>query len=75
MALRQSVLSLPALAGWESWAEAFDNLVLSKLYREGSFGVITKSGGLSNESYLDLFAVCRRYHHGDRDRRRCLSGD
>jgi len=28
---------------------AFDNLVLSKLYRPGSFGVITKSGGLSNE--------------------------
>ncbi|HTP42709.1 MAG TPA: citrate/2-methylcitrate synthase [Nitrospiria bacterium] len=28
---------------------SFDNLVLSKLYRPGSFGVITKSGGLSNE--------------------------
>ncbi len=28
---------------------AFDNLILSKLYRPGSFGVITKSGGLSNE--------------------------
>ncbi|HEX9757118.1 MAG TPA: citrate/2-methylcitrate synthase [Nitrospiria bacterium] len=28
---------------------AFDNLVLSKLYRPGSFGVLTKSGGLSNE--------------------------
>jgi ATP-citrate lyase alpha-subunit len=28
---------------------AFDNLVLSKLYRPGSFGVVTKSGGLSNE--------------------------
>ncbi len=27
----------------------FDNLVLCKLYRPGSFGVITKSGGLSNE--------------------------
>jgi ATP-citrate lyase alpha-subunit len=28
---------------------SYDNLVLSKLYRPGSFGVITKSGGLSNE--------------------------
>jgi ATP-citrate lyase alpha-subunit len=28
---------------------AYDNLILSKLYRPGSFGVITKSGGLSNE--------------------------
>ena len=28
---------------------AFDNLVACKLYRPGSFGVITKSGGLSNE--------------------------
>jgi ATP-citrate lyase alpha-subunit len=28
---------------------SFDNLILSKLYRPGSFGVITKSGGLSNE--------------------------
>lgn len=27
----------------------YNNLVLSKLYRPGSFGVITKSGGLSNE--------------------------
>jgi ATP-citrate lyase alpha-subunit len=28
---------------------AYDNLILSKLHRPGSFGVITKSGGLSNE--------------------------
>ncbi len=28
----------------------YRNLVLSKLYREGSFGVITKSGGLLNEA-------------------------
>jgi ATP-citrate lyase alpha-subunit len=28
---------------------AYDNLVLSKLYQSGSFGVLTKSGGLSNE--------------------------
>lgn len=28
---------------------AYDNLVACKLYRQGSFGVITKSGGLSNE--------------------------
>lgn len=28
---------------------SYDNLILSKLYRPGSFGVITKSGGLSNE--------------------------
>ncbi len=27
----------------------YNNLILSKLYRQGSFGVITKSGGLSNE--------------------------
>ena len=28
---------------------SFDNLILSKLYRPGSFGVLTKSGGLLNE--------------------------
>ncbi|MBI3604792.1 MAG: ATP citrate lyase [Nitrospirae bacterium] len=28
---------------------AYDNLILSKLYHSGSFGVLTKSGGLSNE--------------------------
>jgi ATP-citrate lyase alpha-subunit len=28
---------------------AYDNLILSKLYNSGSFGVLTKSGGLSNE--------------------------
>ena len=27
----------------------YNNLILSKLYRPGSFGVLTKSGGLSNE--------------------------
>jgi len=27
----------------------YNNLILSKLYRQGSFGVLTKSGGLSNE--------------------------
>jgi ATP-citrate lyase alpha-subunit len=28
----------------------YRNLILSKLYREGSFGIITKSGGLLNEA-------------------------
>ena len=27
----------------------YNNLILSKLYKQGSFGVLTKSGGLSNE--------------------------
>jgi len=27
----------------------YNNLILSKLFRQGSFGVLTKSGGLSNE--------------------------
>ena len=39
---------------------AFDNLVLSKLYREGSFGVITKSGGLSNE----IIWICSQFADG-----------
>ncbi len=29
---------------------SFDNLILSKLYRAGSFGVLSKSGGLLNET-------------------------
>ncbi|HET9943824.1 MAG TPA: ATP citrate lyase, partial [Terriglobia bacterium] len=39
---------------------AFDNLVLSKLYREGSFGVVTKSGGLSNE----IIWICSQFADG-----------
>ncbi len=39
---------------------AFDNLVLCKLYREGSFGVITKSGGLSNE----IIWICSQFADG-----------
>jgi len=39
---------------------AFDNLILSKLYRPGSFGVITKSGGLSNE----IIWICSQFADG-----------
>jgi ATP-citrate lyase alpha-subunit len=39
---------------------SFDNLVLSKLYRSGSFGVITKSGGLSNE----IIWICSQFADG-----------
>ena len=39
---------------------AFDNLVLSKLYRPGSFGVVTKSGGLSNE----IIWMCSQFADG-----------
>ena len=39
---------------------AFDNLVACKLYREGSFGVITKSGGLSNE----IVWICSQFADG-----------
>ncbi len=39
---------------------AYDNLVLSKLYRPGSFGVITKSGGLSNE----IIWICSQFADG-----------
>src|SRR5437016_11919495 len=39
---------------------AFDNLVSCKLYREGSFGVITKSGGLSNE----IVWICSQFADG-----------
>src|SRR5437868_3710402 len=39
---------------------AFDNLVACKLYREGSFGVITKSGGLSNE----IIWICSQFADG-----------
>jgi ATP-citrate lyase alpha-subunit len=39
---------------------SFDNLVLSKLYRPGSFGVITKSGGLSNE----IIWICSQFADG-----------
>ncbi len=38
----------------------FNNLVLSKLYRPGSFGVITKSGGLSNE----IMWICSQFADG-----------
>src|SRR2546428_3941906 len=39
---------------------AFDNLGACKLYREGSFGVITKSGGLSNE----IIWICSQFADG-----------
>jgi len=39
---------------------SFDNLVLSKLYRAGSFGVVTKSGGLSNE----IIWICSQFADG-----------
>ncbi len=39
---------------------AFDNLVACKVYREGSFGVITKSGGLSNE----IIWICSQFADG-----------
>jgi ATP-citrate lyase alpha-subunit len=39
---------------------AFDNLVACKLFREGSFGVITKSGGLSNE----IIWICSQFADG-----------
>ncbi len=39
---------------------AFDNLIACKLYREGSFGVITKSGGLSNE----IVWICSQFADG-----------
>src|SRR5207245_9508025 len=39
---------------------AFDNLVSCKLYREGSFGVITKSGGLSNA----IIWICSQFADG-----------
>jgi ATP-citrate lyase alpha-subunit len=39
---------------------SFDNLVLSKLHRPGSFGVITKSGGLSNE----IIWICSQFADG-----------
>ncbi|HEY4484782.1 MAG TPA: citrate/2-methylcitrate synthase [Nitrospiria bacterium] len=39
---------------------AYDNLVLSKLHRPGSFGVITKSGGLSNE----IIWICSQFADG-----------
>ncbi|MGH7166489.1 MAG: succinate--CoA ligase subunit alpha, partial [Nitrospiraceae bacterium] len=39
---------------------AFDNLVACKLYREGSFGVVTKSGGLSNE----IIWICSQFADG-----------
>jgi ATP-citrate lyase alpha-subunit len=39
---------------------AFDNLVLSKLHRPGSFGVITKSGGLLNE----IIWICSQFADG-----------
>jgi len=39
---------------------AFDNLTACKLYRPGSFGVITKSGGLSNE----IIWICSQFADG-----------
>ncbi|MGE3154686.1 MAG: citrate/2-methylcitrate synthase [Nitrospiraceae bacterium] len=39
---------------------AYDNLVACKVYREGSFGVITKSGGLSNE----IIWLCSQFADG-----------
>lgn len=39
---------------------AYDNLILSKLYRPGSMGVITKSGGLLNE----IIWMCSQFADG-----------
>lgn len=39
---------------------SFDNLILCKLHRPGSFGVITKSGGLSNE----IMWICSQFADG-----------
>lgn len=39
---------------------SFDNLLACKLYRPGSFGVITKSGGLSNE----IIWLCSQFADG-----------
>jgi len=39
---------------------SFDNLMLCKLHRQGSFGVITKSGGLSNE----IMWICSQFANG-----------
>lgn len=39
---------------------SYDNLILSKLYRPGSFGVITKSGGLLNE----IIWICSQFADG-----------
>ncbi|MBI5756847.1 MAG: ATP citrate lyase, partial [Nitrospirae bacterium] len=39
---------------------SYDNLILSKLYRAGSFGVITKSGGLLNE----IIWICSQFADG-----------
>jgi len=39
---------------------SYENLILSKLYRPGSFGVITKSGGLLNE----IMWICSQFADG-----------
>ncbi len=39
---------------------SYDNLMLCKLHRQGSFGVITKSGGLSNE----IMWICSQFADG-----------
>src|SRR4030065_623325 len=39
---------------------SYENLILSKLNRPGSFGVITKSGGLSNE----IIWICSQFANG-----------
>src|SRR3990170_4009113 len=39
---------------------SYDNLILSKLNRPGSFGVITKSGGLLNE----IIWICSQFANG-----------
>lgn len=39
---------------------SYDNLMLCKLHRPGSFGVITKSGGLSNE----IMWICSQFADG-----------
>jgi ATP-citrate lyase alpha-subunit len=39
---------------------SFENLVMCKLYKPGSFGVITKSGGLSNE----IIWLCSQFADG-----------
>ncbi len=39
---------------------SYENLMLSKLHRPGSFGVVTKSGGLSNE----IIWICSQFADG-----------
>ena len=41
-----------------------DNIVASKLYRTGSVGFVSKSGGMSNEMYRVLSKTTDGVHTG-----------